>query len=437
MIFQSKLKEHRLVVIWFLLSLCILANIIVGNVLSIIAFCGFLFSAIFVLKTDEIIPLLFGLMPFANIFKLSPTSMSLFTICEIVVVIIITIRNKKINSFLILSILLMIIYLMIFDKEINFTTIIKIIVGFLLINICVNKIGEVELKKIAILLAIGVIVSGLLSISKTYFGYLKNYFTDLDYLVGSGGEITGTMRISGFLGDPNYYSVLIIINLVLLGVLYFHKRIKISFWVLSSANIILGFFTYSKSYFLCLLVYIILFFIFVVMKKNKKTAFIFLIGILIIGFLAFRGRFPIINRIIERFSSDDVLTGRDELNLMYLEYIFDNPKILLFGEGISSDKFLGAPNNVHNIYIELIFKLGIVGAIVYFGLLSFAINIPIFKFKTIKFVNFFPLMFFLVMMFFLAGINRYELPYYIIICFTPLNFNRLIKSNNERKKVNI
>ena len=53
----------------------------------------------------------------------------------------------------------------------------------------------------------------------------------------------------------------------------------------------------------------------------------------------------------------------------------------------------GAGNNVHNIYIESLYKMGIVGVLMYIVTLFNSINFKNGKKQKKKFVNYFPIIF--------------------------------------------
>lgn len=125
--------------------------------------------------------------------------------------------------------------------------------------------------------------------------------------------------------------------------------------------------------------------------------------------------------ILARFSGGDFTTGRMKLNRDYLQYIFEHAKVLFFGDGISADRFSGAGNNVHCLYIELLYKLGVVGTFLYCGTLSAALSQPRKQLHR-PFANYLPLAFFLVIFAFLAALVNYALPFYIIIVAAAYNY---------------
>ena len=428
----SAYPNRKLFSIWFISLVCIALGVVTTPYLSVISLLLFLASLLF-LQTEEIFALLFGLLPFANIFKLSTTSMSLFTICEIGAVIYLLLKKRiKVSQFFMLMALT--VYLIISSlNNLNYLTIIKVVVGFLLIGFAVSTFTQYGLKQSARILSLSTIVMLLLSTNQRYLSYVEKYFTDLDYYIDSTGHATDTLRISGFFGDPNYCAVLIVLVLSLLGVLYYYKAIGTEFWLHAAFLVPLGFLTYSKSYFLCIVLFLIMLILFVLFPKHKCWALISLVGIGGAVWLVANGKIEAINMILARFSQGNLTTGRTALNQAYLQYIWDNTKVLFFGDGISADRFSGASNNVHCLYIEILYKLGIIGAGLYCGTLVAMLSKA--KKQTERhFINYLPLVFFLLMFGFLAGVVNYALPFYIMIVALTFNYTSLVSEKSGEVK---
>lgn len=424
--------NRRLFSIWFISLVCIALGVATTPYLSVISFLLF-FAALLFLQTEEIFALLFGLLPFANIFKLSTTSMSLFTICEIGAVIYLLLKKQlKVSQFFMLMTLT--VYLIISSlNNLNYLTIIKVIVGFLLIGFAMSTFTQYGLKQSARILSLSTIAMLLLSTNQRYLSYVEKYFTDLDYYIDSTGHATDTLRVSGFFGDPNYCAVLIVLVLSLLGVLYYYKAIGTEFWLHAAFLVPLGFLTYSKSYFLCIALFVIMLILFVLFPQHKCWALISLVGIGGAVWLVANGKIEAINMILARFSQGNLTTGRTALNQAYLQYIWDNTKVLFFGDGISADRFSGVRNNVHCLYIEILYKLGIIGTGLYCATLVATLSNAK-KSLERHIVNYLPLVFFLLMFGFLAGVVNYALPFYIMIAALTFNYASLAPCKNREVK---
>lgn len=416
-------NNRKLIWLWAFSLFFIAVSVVTTPYLSAAALALFCVS-LFMLRSEDVFAMLFGLLPFANIFKLTPTSMSLFTVCEMIAVVFFLLR-KRLSARQCGMISTLAIYLLVFSIDrLNILTIVKVIMGFLIIGLAVMTITKDGLKRIARLLSLSTIAMLLLSINEKYLAYVELYFDDLDYYVDATGHATDTLRISGFFGDPNYCAVLIVLALALLCVLYYHKAIGGEFWVYAAVLTPCGFFTYSKSYFLCIALLAVLLVLFVLFPKHKVWAVIAIIGFSIAVYYTAIGKIEVMNLILSRFSKGDLTTGRTNLNQIYLQYIFGKMRVLLFGEGISADRITGIRNNVHCLYIETLFKLGIVGASVYCGTLASVL--PKREKKARRgFADYLPVFFFLLMFAFLAGILNYALPFYILIVYLSINYDSL------------
>ena len=424
--------NRNLFSVWFVSLVCITLGVVTTPYLSIISLFLF-FIGLLTLTAEDVFALLFGLLPFANIFKWSITSMSLFTICEIGAVVCLLLQKRlKASQFFMLMGLT--VYLVLFSlSNLNFLMIVKVIVGLLLIGFAISTFTQYGLKQSARVLSLSTIAMLLLSTNQRYLSYVEKYFTDLDYYIDSTGHATDTLRVSGFFGDPNYCAVLIVLVLSLLGVLYYYKAIGIEFWLHATFLAPLGFLTYSKSYFLCISLFVIMLILFVLLPKHKCWAMVSLIGLGVAVWLVINGRIEAINMTLARFAQGNLTTGRTALNQVYLQYIYDNTRVLFFGDGISADRFSGASNNVHCLYIEILYKLGIIGTALYCGTLV-ATLARVRTHTERRFVNYLPLIFFLLMFAFLAGIVNYALPFYIMIVALTFNYTSLASEKNREVK---
>ena len=425
---KTIIQNKRLYLLWIILVLLITACIATSTLLSLAAFVV-LVGAALLLPSNEAIVLLMSLLPFANIFKLSPNSTSLFTITELALVVVLIFKIKKIRTSFLLALMALAVYVIALSFEnFNALLVIKFLFGFLLIYFAMQVLGRDDVKNIAYLLAMGSIIMMVFTLNKPYLEFVLPYYEDINtLLVGGNGELT--LRASGFFGDPNYCSLFLMLTLAMLCTLYYHKQVKAEFWLLFVPISVLGFFTYSKSYFLCLAALILFLIVFVLFPKHKGWAIFAIIALGAFLALIFYGKIEAINIIVERFKEKDLTTGRSELNRIYLDYIWENPVTMFFGEGFGADVIEGAKNNVHNIYIESLLKLGMVGCIAY--LLSLKLALGNIKLRGKKVADFLPLIFMLVVYVFLAGITAYDMPFYVALSFLALKSDALTTKNQE------
>lgn len=411
--------------VWLVMLACISVGVATTNILSIAALIIF---AVFLVLSPTInsCVLLFGIMPFANIFKYQADATSFFTICELLLVVVSIFKTRKIKGKFIISLLLLATYMFATDvPNTNVFGIIKILVGFYLIYLLTSNATKNDVINIGYMLSGSTILMLLLSMNQAYYRYVEPYLVDLNYVLDSTGHATDIMRMGGISGDPNYCGLLVLMSVALLCTLYYFKRIKIEFWFFISFLIPLGFFTYSKSYFLCIAALVVFLILFVLLPKHTGWGILSIVAVVVIVSMATSGKIEVINVILDRFLNEDFSTGRAELNNIYLNYIWDTPFTLFFGEGISAYKFEGISKTVHNIYIEALFKFGVFGVAIYLVTLFNSISFTKTKKIKKKIANYFPLMFIAISYFALAGITMYEFPFYLAIAILAINFNSL------------
>lgn len=419
-------QNKRLFLIWLVSLVCIATSIMTTTYLSVVALLLFFYSVVFCDINDSM-SLLLGLIPFANIFKLSPESTSLFTICEIFIVAALVLK-KKMRSTFVISVLLLVIYIIVFSLEsFHLLTIIKVVCGFFLIYFAATIYTREDLKITTYLLSASTALMLLLTTNQIYLPRVETYFSDLNYLIDETGHASETMRMSGFFGDPNYCALFLMIVLSLLCVLYYYKNIGNEFWVFTVIIIVCGLFTYSKSFFLAIALYAVFLTFFVLFPKYQGWAIVAVFAIGVVALLSLSGKIPVIETILMRFEDGDLTTGRNDLNEDYLKYIVRDMKVLFFGEGITIERYEGSANNVHNLYIELFYKMGVIGTVMYIGVVFAALKNRATASVRVKrpVVNYVPLFFFFLMFLFLAGILNYVLPFYIIIVYLCFNYNKL------------
>ena len=247
----------------------------------------------------------------------------------------------------------------------------------------------------------------LLSQNSTYMDAVSEYLRIVQY------DTSRTLiRNGGLMDDPNYCSLSIMVSLTFLTVLYYYKLVKNEYWLFVVPLFLLGFTTYSKSYFLTAAVFLIILLLIVLFPRYKGWATVLCIAIVIAVSAVFSGKIEIINRILQRFDTASTYLGRNELNEIYLNYIGNNMKVLFFGAGFDISVLSGMKNTVHNIYIEMLFKLGIIGSL-FFVITVFGC-FPRMNSKC-KTVNYLPAIFIAVMYMALAGLDSYGLFYYLLL----------------------
>ncbi len=299
---------------------------------------------------------MFFLLPFSVIFKLSPTSTSLFAYLMIGVSIILLLRKRSVHAIPLMLVILFIGYAIIGMNN-NYTTVAKMFAGMILLYVFVTSVSPKNFKNHIFSFGLGMFGSSVIGTMKDTWERLTVYFNDIDYVYVDGLK---SMRFSGLNYDPNYYSIGVIIVVFLCLRLLFNKEgSKLLLGSLIMSLVIFGFISYSKMFLFSIFLMAIIFMFY--KMRSPKYLLTTLIGLLLIFvvFYLWANQSGYLKKMLERLSGEDISTGRFDIWKNYLVYIFNSPTTLIFGDGLGSSYYMSI--GPHNAYIELIFFLGIVG----------------------------------------------------------------------------
>ena len=384
---------------------------------SITAFIYISFLFFIFTKNDSLCLIMF-IMPFANIFKISPRSQSFFTFITVLYVFYNIFIYRKIKlKFLILYIIFIFFLFMQMFISIDISRFIKFSINILLIYFALKINLEKDVKRILIFYVMGIIISSLLVFSNINPN-LVNYIGEKSL----AASYSGLTRFSGLYADPNYYSINVIISSCLLIILYYTKEISKVFFLTGIALLFLfSIKTYSKSAILMLSVPILLF-LYLTLKKREFIIFVifcFILSIFIVKVLS--GKINILKIVLLRLNTDNLdslTTGRFSLWIEYLDYLIKNPKVFIIGKGLGASLLFNRA--AHNTYIECLYYLGIIGSSLFLCNL-----LMIFKISKLKInrniLNYSILICILTMYFFLGIIFYFDFAFQIIIAYYIYN----------------
>lgn len=248
-----------------------------------------------------------------------------------------------------------------FDAPLNIGQFIYPMLLMLLIFVCQNA-KKKDYKRYVDYFLAGFIISAIIGFFKDQIPLIQNIL-DSDILYIDGVETSmNIIRYSGLSYDPNFFAlidcILIAVLLVSETRMNFIKLMTICFLV------VVGLFTFSKSYVILLGIIVIIFAL--KNKKMLKTMFIVLIGGSCLLLAEKYSNLSLLSLIEARFSSangvNDLTTGRTEIWTEYIRYIFGNAKCLFWGDGFNTFSLRKA---AHNTYIDFIYRFGIVGTILW------------------------------------------------------------------------
>lgn len=237
------------------------------------------------------------------------------------------------------------------------------------------------------------------------FGFiLSNCLALVGQIIPNYGYYYGYQRYQAFTDNPNYLGMRAVFFAIFYFVLYFKNQTSLLNAILIylfSGIVTLA--TQSKTSLLLLAVFTIIFVVLYLKQDFKKHSIHILIfvGILAVLCLCFS---KMIVQIINRFIPDktnvlsSLLTGRDEIWLMYWNECVKSPITVLFGNGLISQEVFIPSQNVtrtsHNLYLFLFYRFGLLGCIA-LGVGFFFLVKELAKTKT-KFISSLPLLWYLI-----------------------------------------
>ncbi len=174
---------------------------------------------------------------------------------------------------------------------------------------------------------------------------------------------TSLMRFQGLYRDPNYYMTMLVTGLAILIKLNGTGRLGvIPFAVAASMMGLFGILTYSKTFFIMLVLLVLIYVAWQFgNRRYVRGIFLVLAGILAGSLLLF-GEDSIIQPILERFANgknlSDFTTGRTDILIRYFEKIISTASGVFFGQGMAAD---GLYRDPHNLFIEIIYFIGLTG----------------------------------------------------------------------------
>lgn len=346
-------------------ALICLGQITTNMVLIATSFVGLLAICVWACMKEIIFPILLYLLPWSPLMKFYKGGISFFTIMLLVVSLVSLIKNRmSIKIYQIVLTALMAISTaiakIIQENEITYSYLFFFVM--LLILPCITKfINSNSFNETTIFFALGIITAALSAQQLVVFHNIAQYITIDSYLT-----IT---RLSGYYGDPNFYSAHITACLAGILMLLSQEKDRMKQTVLIIATVFLiycGMLSASKM-FVIVLACLFLFWIPVLMEKGgrgnarvRMLVGLICAGIIFISSSMFKKLLQIID---DRFSYaanvSQLTTGRTDIWKNYINEFLENIDITLFGEGYSTVIVDGRAS--HNTVIQGVFQFGLIG----------------------------------------------------------------------------
>ena len=315
---------------------------------------------------NRVFPVLLFFLPWSPLMKLYVSGISLYTIALLIACGICVVKNKFRLKIYQVVLAAGIMALTLTAKVLQTNSISNnylFFMAMLLLFPCVTKgvEGNISFWHITLFFACGIITAALMAQQAAGYGNISNYIIVDSYLT-----IT---RLSGFYGDPNFYSAHVSACLAGVQLLLGYENSRNRRIILAIITIMLlycGLLSASKS-FIVVSACQFLVWVPILMEKNGRggnRTRIFM-GVLcataiVITSSAFKELIRIIDdRFAYAANLSQITTGRTELWKMYIDKLTHNGLLAVFGEGYTSVNLNRKAS--HNTVIQSIYQFGLVG----------------------------------------------------------------------------
>ena len=324
------------------------------------------------LPLSTCLPMLCFLLPFANIIKISPGQISLFTVFFAIYVVRIIFKTGRLNRMFLLTAFIFAGYCLAVSGVDRVVTIVTMVCGFAMLRE-VTESDEYDYQHILYAFCFGIIVSSAIGAFRDYLPIIKSFSIDASYKVGHEEY---AQRFVGLNVNPNYYTMDVSVAMGCLVTTMCTRNMKPIYMVLFGVLAIFGLMSVSKSFLIVLALMVVILLLNSLRQGTttflKISAALILAGVLILIFARESVETYIIRLTTD--SSGDVSSitpGRGQIWLEYIKAILKSLKIMFWGAGLGAE-LKRAP---HNTYLEMIYCIGLVGAAIYLFVLKSSIAI--------------------------------------------------------------
>lgn len=343
---------------WLIVTMLIIFGVI-NNLFTIVAFLAACLYVVAIKNEDEIWCLMFALMPFANIFKMSAGSASLYTYLQLLFVVRLLCSNKLSKNFVGVYIVYVIYVLAGIGNA--YSTAIKQLCIPPIFYCFVNNIKRGEGKhRYAVYFICGLLLASVI-------GFYKDSIPNLDKYVIFKTEksLEGIDRFSALWLDPNYYSANLIAGLLANVFLYAKGKLNFGKFALFFVSIVIfGAMTASKTFILMLAICAVVTIVLLIMNKEYKKLALIMVFLAVSGIIVMRYT-DLFDNTIARFSAadnyNDLTTNRSSLWTKYMGAL-DGMNLFL-GNGIGAGFLNGIA--AHNTYLDYLYVYGMLGSIIF------------------------------------------------------------------------
>ncbi len=351
------------------LALLLCAAQISGSTIMILA-CLAVFMLLmgWTCSQDFTLPMLLFFLPWSQLMRTSPDSFSFYTFGMVLVCAISIFKNwsrfKRYHILVGLGLLL----LSLLSKLLDGSSLSFDYIAFMMLVLLFPVVKEewiapkYDFFQVVVFFSTGIILAALCAQQFASYSNIAKYIDVDSYLT--------IKRMSGFYGDPNFYTAQITAALGG-GLVMILRETKKGRTVFLAVILLLlmycGLLSGSKS-FAIIAILILCLWVIEVLKMQGRTGLkiSLLIGCAVAVFFLVSS--ALLSNLIEvfitrfSFSSDmsDFTTGRTDLWKMYLEELMGDGKLLLLGKGFTKEFLYGRAS--HNTILQIVYQFGLLGA---------------------------------------------------------------------------
>lgn len=320
---------------------------------------------------DEVVSILFFMLPFSAILKFTNDTQSFFRLLELIFIFSFLYRGRRFDTksfFIILCFIFYSIGVSMFVDEFLFFRVVNLFIWLMILMFILSTLNCNSLQIIGKHFIYGVILSCFIGYFAEDIGSLSSFLGEAKIYNVETLELTN--RFAGIWNDPNTFSSFICIALYTNFIIYKRNWCSNTTFFLSGILLTLfGILSLSK---MCIIILTLTWIAFI--STNSGISFLKKIGLFAtftISVMLLSYVFPdVFEAAIFRFYTDStndydlnsLTTNRYSLWLVYIENITTGLN-LMFGHGITAILPIGRA--AHNTYLQIIYNLGIVGFILF------------------------------------------------------------------------
>lgn len=385
-------------------------------------------AVVALLPLGTCLPVLCFLLPFANIIKISPGQISIFTVFFAIYVLRIIFKTGRLNRMFLFTAFIFAGYCLAISGPGKIVTIVTMVCGFTMLRE-VTESDDYDYRHVLYAFCFGIIISSAIGAFRDYLPVIRSFSMDTTYKVGHEEY---AQRFVGLNSNPNYFTMDITVALGCLITTICTEKMRPIYALLFAVLAVFGLMSVSKSFLIVLTIMIVI--LLLNSLRSGGTTFLKLaFALVIVGALILIFAEEAVSTYIVRLTKDSsgdlssVTTGRSDIWIAYIKEMLRSFRTLFFGAGLGENYEHGA----HNTYIEMVYQTGLVGVVLYLFVFKSSVAIK----KLPKSVFYYvPILLLLIRFMGIGMFTQDSLWYYVtLICLLIKEGNKLSDLKNQKQ----